>query len=97
MSTFNGFINEIPHISVDRFEPPNLKSKIFFLSHCHADHMVGLYEASTNFPGTLYASRISVLFLSKQYPGLKDNLKELDIGSMYLYQSQNNIKSYDYY
>ncbi|XP_008548658.1 protein artemis isoform X1 [Microplitis demolitor] len=42
MSTFGGLIEEIPGISVDRFDGENLKSSIFFLSHCHTDHMKGL-------------------------------------------------------
>lgn len=42
MSTFCGLIEEIPGISVDRFNDDNLKSTVFFLSHCHTDHMQGL-------------------------------------------------------
>ncbi|CAD6219308.1 GSCOCG00004906001-RA-CDS [Cotesia congregata] len=42
MSTFGGLIEEIPGISVDRFDGENLKSSLFFLSHCHTDHMQGL-------------------------------------------------------
>ena len=33
---------EYPDISLDRFDRNNLFSSAFFLSHCHADHMVGL-------------------------------------------------------
>lgn len=42
MSTFEGIIEEIPGISVDNFENNNLQSSIFFLSHCHTDHMRGI-------------------------------------------------------
>lgn len=83
MSTFDGFIPEIPGISVDKFLPQNLESSLFFLSHCHQDHMVGLKEASedtVDFPGKLYASPISVVFLKQQFPRLEDHLVELDIG-----------------
>ncbi|KAK7869233.1 hypothetical protein R5R35_000864 [Gryllus longicercus] len=43
MSTFNGIVREIPNISIDRFDGFNLRSTVFFLSHCHADHMQGLF------------------------------------------------------
>ncbi|KAL0100152.1 hypothetical protein PUN28_019529 [Cardiocondyla obscurior] len=42
MSTFLGLIEEIPGISVDRFDGENLNSSAYFLSHCHTDHMQGL-------------------------------------------------------
>ena len=42
MSCFGGILKEIPNISIDRFDGPNLQSTCFFLSHCHTDHMVGL-------------------------------------------------------
>ncbi|OQV24346.1 putative Protein artemis [Hypsibius exemplaris] len=41
MSVFNGIISEYPGISVDNFTGQNLRSSIFFLSHCHLDHMNG--------------------------------------------------------
>ena len=42
MSCFNGIMQEYRDLSLDRFDGRNLKSSMFFLSHCHADHMVGL-------------------------------------------------------
>lgn len=33
---------EFPQLSLDRFDGSNLTSTVYFLSHCHADHMVGL-------------------------------------------------------
>lgn len=42
MSCFSGIIPEIPGISIDNFADENLKSTVYFLSHCHSDHMVGL-------------------------------------------------------
>lgn len=41
MSTFRGGIREIPGIRVDYFENPE-QDTLYFLSHCHTDHMVGI-------------------------------------------------------
>ncbi|GFT10799.1 protein artemis [Nephila pilipes] len=48
MSTFDGVIKEYPLISIDNFlkKCKNFESTVFFLSHCHTDHMHGL-----NHPG----------------------------------------------
>lgn len=83
MSTFKGFFHEIPYISADRFEQENLEqSKLLFLSHCHADHMVGL-SLSTKLCVPLYTSEISAIFLKKQYPNLT-NIQTLEIKCMNL-------------
>jgi len=42
MSCFCGKTKEYPYISLDRFDGDNLNSSVYFLSHCHSDHMVGL-------------------------------------------------------
>ena len=42
MSSFNGKTHEFPEVSLDRFDGDNLNSTVFFLSHCHFDHMIGL-------------------------------------------------------
>ena len=42
ISKVSGPISELPGISIDRFNSENLKSLVYFLSHCHKDHMVGL-------------------------------------------------------
>lgn len=78
MSTFGGRFNEIPNISVDRFDGPNLQSNVFFLSHCHLDHMVGL-ENPEGLPATLYLSPVSALIVQRMYPAIK-NLICLNIG-----------------
>ncbi|KFM65290.1 Protein artemis, partial [Stegodyphus mimosarum] len=48
MSTFDGVIKEYPLISIDRFlkeeECDNYASTVYFLSHCHTDHMKGLED-----------------------------------------------------
>lgn len=81
MSTFNGFIDEIPGISVDRFiEQNRVKSSVFFLSHCHTDHMQGLQDPEP-LPGPIYTSAISAVFLKHRYPQLADCIRTLDLGS----------------
>lgn len=79
MSTFGGLVEEIPGISIDRFDGHNLKSKVFFLSHCHTDHMVGLDEAKNDLPGPLYLSEVSAVFVQRKFPHLK-KLETLKIG-----------------
>ncbi|GFR17963.1 protein artemis [Trichonephila clavata] len=46
MSTFDGVIKEYPLISIDNFlkKCNNFDSTVFFLSHCHTDHMKGLKD-----------------------------------------------------
>ncbi|VDM43219.1 unnamed protein product [Toxocara canis] len=44
MSTFCGRINGCDWISLDHFGGENLSSIVFFLSHCHQDHMKGLAD-----------------------------------------------------
>jgi DNA cross-link repair 1C protein len=46
MSCFPGKLFEYPFVSIDRFNKENLDSSIFFLSHCHEDHMIGLGNLS---------------------------------------------------
>lgn len=75
MSTFDGIIEEIPKISIDEFTGNNLKSDIFFLSHCHSDHMKGMnnfkfLDVLRKENTYLYASPISIKILVKQIPCL---------------------------
>lgn len=84
MSTFSGKIQEIPGISVDRFDGNNLESEAFFLSHCHSDHMVGLqspffHNLLVDNNMYLYASKISCIIISKMYPTIKNNLRVLSM------------------
>lgn len=68
MSTFNGQFNAVPGISADRFDGAiNRQSSVFFLSHCHTDHMVGLDHAD-GVPGPLYLSRVSALIVRHLFP-----------------------------
>lgn len=78
MSTFSGVIKEIDGISVDNFLSFNLESKAFFLSHCHLDHMKGLWKG---FAGPLYLSETSAVIVRRMYP--KIALKPLLVGREY--------------
>ncbi|KAK5645116.1 hypothetical protein RI129_006416 [Pyrocoelia pectoralis] len=85
MSTFNGKIIEISEISVDRFEKNNENSLVYFLSHCHTDHMRGLpnWSFQTSLlvrPEVfLYATPISVKILKHLYPQIESKLIEIEI------------------
>lgn len=79
MSTFGGLIDEISGISIDEFTGLNLKSKIFFLSHCHTDHTRGLSDAKNDLPGPLYLSEVSAVIIQRKFPHLKQ-LKTLKLG-----------------
>jgi len=77
MSKFEGVFAHLPGVSCDRFNGANLESDQFFLSHCHADHMVGLDSenfhqklASKNHVkvnNKIYCSAISKTFILKKF------------------------------
>jgi DNA cross-link repair 1C protein len=75
MSTFDGKIEEIPGISVDEFV--DNQAKVYFLSHCHTDHMNGLSALKTEAP--VYTTSISALFIRKKCPQL-ENVRILELG-----------------
>ncbi|XP_003424812.1 protein artemis [Nasonia vitripennis] len=72
MSTFLGLIEEIPGISIDRFDGDNLNSSAFFLSHGHTDHMKGLNYDFFHFlkrkDSFLYCSHITKLIVENKFP-----------------------------
>lgn len=74
MSTFSGFLDGIEHVSVDRFTQFNFRSKVFFLSHCHMDHMIGLKDVTpeNQLPGPLYLTEVSQIIIQRRYPAIKD-------------------------
>jgi DNA cross-link repair 1C protein len=78
MSTFRGILEEFPHISIDCFDGANLKSKLFFLSHCHMDHMKGLADGFAN---VLYTSPISTVIVRKKFPNI--NVIALEFGGKF--------------
>ncbi|XP_053677905.1 protein artemis-like [Anopheles nili] len=68
MSTFSGYIPELPGIAIDCFEEhARSKGHVFFLSHCHADHMRGL-ALDAPLPGPLYLSPVSSVLIRHRYP-----------------------------
>lgn len=86
MSTFDGFIDGFDCLSVDRFLERNFDAKVFFLSHCHTDHMQGLIEIREKnaLPGPLYLSEISSVIIKKIFPAI-NQLIVLQIGGIYWY------------
>ena len=69
MSEFSGPISEFPGVSIDRFNGENLKSTVYFLSHCHTDHMVGLnepdlFERLKQYILKIYCQKVSAALLS---------------------------------
>lgn len=71
----------IPHsnIRVDNFEfmKNDFTQYIFFLSHCHEDHVKGL-NPSWNY-GKIYTSHISKVLILEKFPHLKDYVVELEM------------------
>ncbi|XP_063979991.1 protein artemis-like isoform X1 [Diachasmimorpha longicaudata] len=72
MSTFRGIIEELPGISMDRFQEENRScSTVFFLSHFHTDHLEGLnthfFEQLVSKKQYLYCSPITKTFLRLRY------------------------------
>ncbi|XP_076657644.1 DNA cross-link repair protein snm1 [Halictus rubicundus] len=83
MSTFLGLIKEIPGISVDRFDEENLASSVFFLSHCHCDHMKGLsdifFENLNVHSKYLYCSPITKALLENKFNFKTSCVRTIDI------------------
>ncbi|XP_012149789.2 elongation factor 1-delta isoform X2 [Megachile rotundata] len=95
MSTFLGLIKEIPGISVDRFDGENLSSSVFFLSHCHCDHMRGLsdlfFEYLDENNKYLYCSHITKALLENKFKFKDTCIKEININASVVieYKTQN--------
>jgi ribonuclease BN (tRNA processing enzyme) len=73
MCTYHGILEEYPLISIDSFETYNYTSTMFFITHIHMDHLVGLerpefgkYVAKIN--ASIYMSEISKQLLSTMAP-----------------------------
>lgn len=83
MSTFLGLIEEIPGISVDRFDGDNLTSSVFFLSHFHQDHMEGLsstfFAHLEEYNKHIYCSPITKVFLESAHNVKSSCVKGIDI------------------
>lgn len=85
MSTFNGEIIELPGVCVDKFDDD--KFEVYFLSHCHTDHLQGL-ENSNKINVSLYCTELSAHFLKQRYPQHEDQIKIVSIGSPLLIQEK---------
>ena len=87
MSCFEGKMKEYPEVSLDRFDGLNLQSTGYFLSHCHADHLVGLnspefsVRLSQNPSIRLYCSEVtaSLLLAIKRFEHLGPYIDKLQI------------------
>lgn len=86
-SSFPGKIPEIPGIAVDNFEAHNLRSRAYFLSHCHSDHTKGLFSkdllTTVAENGVyIYMSALSAAIVADDCKGsiLMESIKPLDIG-----------------
>ncbi|XP_046577035.1 protein artemis-like [Haliotis rubra] len=88
MSCFQGLMWEYTSVSLDRFDGRNLSSTVFFLSHCHKDHMVGLHSSrfheklQSRMDIFLYCSAVTqtLLLTDPQYMHLRKFIKVLDVG-----------------
>ncbi|XP_043287888.1 protein artemis [Venturia canescens] len=71
MSTFRGFVKEIPGITVDRFDGDNWNASVYFLTHSHTDHTVGLcgnfFRHLESTGRRLYCTQLTKLFLLRKY------------------------------
>ena len=80
MSQFNGVFTSLPGVSCDRFTGVNLNADQFFLSHCHADHMIGLDQFlptlkrrnAVKVNHRIYCSSISKTFLVKKFKDINE-------------------------
>lgn len=95
-SSFNGVISELPFIRIDNFqvklfEPEAIK--VYFLSHYHTDHTVGLFSlgflkwlSSTN--SNIYCTELTATFIYNDLgynKSLMKFIKPLKMGKLFLY------------
>ncbi|CAF3544433.1 unnamed protein product [Adineta steineri] len=97
MCTYHGILEEYPLISIDSFESHNHTSTMFFITHIHMDHLVGLerpafgkYVAKVNAP--IYMSDISKQLLSTMpiYRHLIPYFKSVPIDQPFTLTIQSN-------
>uniref|UniRef100_A0A182N057 Protein artemis n=1 Tax=Anopheles dirus TaxID=7168 RepID=A0A182N057_9DIPT len=79
MSTFSGLIPELPGIAIDCFDDQcRSGASLFFLSHCHTDHMRGLSDPAP-LTGSLYMSPVSSVLIRHRFPLIADAVRELTL------------------
>jgi DNA cross-link repair 1C protein len=91
MSSFAGKMVEYPFLSIDRFDKENLDSVMFFLSHCHQDHMVGLNSPmflrllqTMNYKIYCHEITASLMCCDPRYNHLKPYLHSLQTNEPYV-------------
>lgn len=97
MSCFPGIVTEIPGISIDNFADENLKSTVYFLSHCHSDHMVGLSSPllaerfKSNTWIKLYCHSVTKALLAgmDRFKDLLNSIEVLELGQEELLHTYN--------
>lgn len=88
MSTFRGRMKEFPGVCVDYFDKPD-EETLYFLSHCHTDHMIGIQSLSTIPNAKLIVSKMTQSILNNVYPELEPILETIDTGNEKLYTLTN--------
>ena len=91
MSCFPGRLHEFKEISLDQFAGENTTSSVYFLSHCHSDHMVGLSSSqfsailSENSSVKVYCHDVTagLLLGLDEYVHLQSSIHSLDCGTDY--------------
>ncbi|XP_045509234.1 protein artemis-like [Colias croceus] len=89
LSSFNGKIAEIPGVYVDNFENvESVKPRVYFLSHCHSDHMQGLHSGNLldyliEHDVYIYTTELSAAIINddKKDTRIMDYVKVLKLGS----------------
>lgn len=94
MSTFNGKIEEIPSVCVDKFDDINFK--FYFLSHCHTDHLHGL-NTTEKFHSTIFCTEISAHFIRQKYPQHCNSLTVVQIGIpvVLYYEEDDHLRAFN--
>jgi DNA cross-link repair 1C protein len=85
MSCFPGKLREFGYVSLDQFADDNLLSTVYFLTHCHSDHMVGLDSPmlQTRFENNnfikLYCNPVTsaLLLAFDKFAHLRDHIESL--------------------
>jgi DNA cross-link repair 1C protein len=85
MSTFNGEIIELPGVCVDKFNDNNFK--VYFLSHCHTDHLQGLQKPK-QIKFFVYCTELSAHFLKQKFPQHEEQIRIVSVGSPLLIQEE---------
>jgi len=109
MSCFSGSFLSLPGVRCDRFDclgedGSNVPAHHLFLSHCHADHMVGLEDVGSFLkkrkrdagPRRLYCSSVSSVFVQKKYADIpRDAIVEMLPNNPYIITVRDSALIYN--